>query len=168
MSTLSPLVRILLVCVVCAAGAVPAEAQAPGPGGPAGQGEPVRLAEADFEAVRLKKIVTAIRITDRITLDGRLDEPAWKLASPVGDFFQRVPISGMPAGERTEVRVLYDDDNLYFGVILLRLAASADCRQGVEEGLRPQRHRHGPDRDRQPARRPGRVLLVRQSGGRPA
>ena len=117
MSTLSPLARIFLVCVVCAAGAVPAQAQAPGPGGPAGQGEPVRLAEADFEAVRLTKIVTAVRIAGGITLDGRLDEPAWKLASPVGDFIQRVPTNGMPSGERTEVRVLYDDDNLYFGVM---------------------------------------------------
>ena len=81
-----------------------------------GQPGVLRLTEADFEAVRLKKIVTAIRITDPIVLDGRLDEPAWKLASPATDFFQRTPISGIPAGERTEVRVLYDDDNLYFGV----------------------------------------------------
>ena len=117
MSTLSPLARIFLVCVVCAAGAVPAQAQAPGPGGPAGQGEPVRLAEGDFEGVRLTKIVTAVRIAGGITLDGRLDEPEWKLASPVGDFVQRVPTNGMPSGERTEVRVLYDDDNLYFAVM---------------------------------------------------
>jgi hypothetical protein len=103
---------ILLVCVVGAVGGGPAEAQAPA----AGSGANGRLAEADFEAVRLKKIVTAVRITDAITLDGRLDEPAWKLASPATDFFQRVPISGIPAGERTEVRVLYDDDNLYFGI----------------------------------------------------
>ena len=117
LSVSSPFLRILLICVVCAAGAVPAEAQAPDPGGPAGQGNPVRLAEADFEAVRLKKIVTAVRIAGGITLDGRLDEPEWKLASPVGDFIQRVPTNGMPSGERTEVRVLYDDDNLYFGVM---------------------------------------------------
>ena len=85
MSTLSPLARIFLVCVVCAAGAVPAQAQAPGPGGSAGQGEPVRLAEADFEAVRLTKIVTAVRIpAGMIALDGRLDEAAWALASPGG------------------------------------------------------------------------------------
>jgi hypothetical protein len=109
---ISALLWILFVCIVTAIGAVPAAAQAPA----AGSGASGRLAEADFEAVRLKKVVTAIRITDAITLDGRLDEPAWKLASPATDFFQRVPISGIPAGERTEVRVLYDEDNLYFGI----------------------------------------------------
>ena len=51
---------------------------------------------------------------------------------------------------------------------VLRLAAIPDRGEGIEAGLRPERHRYDPVRDRQPARRPGRVLLVRQSGGRPA
>ena len=108
-------VRIVLICALGAVAAATAAAQAPDPGGQ-GQANAGRLAEADFEAVRLKKIVTAVRISDAIALDGRLDEPAWQLASPVGDFIQRVPTNGMPSGERTEVRVLYDADNLYVGV----------------------------------------------------
>ena len=77
-----------------------------------------RLAESEYEAVRQTRILTAVRITDKILLDGRLDEPAWALAVPATDFIQRIPDSGSPSGERTEVRVLYDDDNLYFGVML--------------------------------------------------
>ena len=81
--------RVLLVCVV-AVGSGSAYAQ-----GPTGNGTPkVRIAEADFEAERLKRVITAVRITDKITLDGRLDEPAWKQAVPVTDFIQRIPRTG--------------------------------------------------------------------------
>ena len=36
------------------------------------------LAESEFEAIRLQKVLTAVRITEEITLDGRFDEPAWQ------------------------------------------------------------------------------------------
>ena len=56
-----------------------------------------------------------MRITEPITLDGHLEEPAWKLAIPATDFVQRTPRAGAPSAERTEVRFLYDDTNLYVG-----------------------------------------------------
>lgn len=49
-------------------------------------------------------------------LDGRLDDPAWAQATPIGDFVQRVPDWNQPATERTEARVLYSSDALYIGV----------------------------------------------------
>ena len=73
--------------------------------------------EIDYEAIRLEKIVSAVRISESISLDGRLDEPAWALASPAKDFIQWGPRPGEPATEQTDVRFLYDDDNLYVGVI---------------------------------------------------
>ena len=51
-----------------------------------------------------------------LVLDGRLDEEAWSQADAVGNFTQKDPDEGMPATEKTEVRVLYDQENLYFGV----------------------------------------------------
>jgi len=51
-----------------------------------------------------------------IRLDGVLDEPAWGRATPVGPLLQRDPKEGAPASEETEVRVLFDADNLYFGI----------------------------------------------------
>ncbi|MBI2150823.1 MAG: hypothetical protein HYU27_09510, partial [Acidobacteria bacterium] len=69
----------------------------------------------DYEAIRLEKIVTAVRITEKITIDGHLDEPAWKLAIPAADFLQWSPRHGEPSPERTEVRFLYDGDNIYVG-----------------------------------------------------
>ena len=58
----------------------------------------------------------AIRLAGDITLDGALDEPSWSQAPVAQNFIQNDPREGMPATFDTEVRVLYDDDALYFGV----------------------------------------------------
>ena len=62
------------------------------------------------------RTMQAVRITGAITLDGRLDEPAWATAQPSGDFVQSFPAPGKPAPDRTEIRVLYDDHALYVGI----------------------------------------------------
>ncbi len=63
---------------------------------------------------------SAIAVAKRgpVTLDGRLDEDAWKQATPVSDFKQYDPDHDAPATERTEVRFLFDDDALYVGARL--------------------------------------------------
>jgi hypothetical protein len=64
--------------------------------------------------------VAAVRIdsdSDYVFVDGIVDEPVWSRAGVAGDFRQREPNEGAPATERTEVRILYDDSNLYIGVI---------------------------------------------------
>ena len=53
-----------------------------------------------------------------IRIDGRLDEPAWAAAPVTSTFTQIDPAEGQPATQRTEVRVLYDDEALYVGVRL--------------------------------------------------
>src|ERR1043166_8509185 len=58
---------------------------------------------------------TAIRRTGPIVLDGKLDEPAWRAAPPITEFIQYDPDEGKPPSQRTEVRILYDDDALYVG-----------------------------------------------------
>jgi hypothetical protein len=73
----------------------------------------------DYETFHLSRVTTAVRIAEPITLDGRLDEPAWKLAVPAVDFIQQLPRPGELATEPTEVRFLYDDDNLYVGFLCL-------------------------------------------------
>lgn len=51
-------------------------------------------------------------------IDGRLSEAEWASADVATDFIQRDPDEGQPATERTEVRVLYDNDALYVGARL--------------------------------------------------
>ena len=53
-----------------------------------------------------------------ITLDGRLDEPAWAGASPTTTFTQLDPDEGRPASEHTEVYLVYDEEALYVGARL--------------------------------------------------
>ncbi|MGH7508928.1 MAG: DUF5916 domain-containing protein [Gemmatimonadales bacterium] len=65
-----------------------------------------------------KSAVLASRAGGAIELDGTLSEAAWSAGSAVTDFTQREPDEGAPATERTEVRVLYDDDALYVGARL--------------------------------------------------
>ncbi len=60
----------------------------------------------------------ATRATGPISIDGRLDDAAWASARVIDDFYQQKPLAGMPATERTEVRILFDDDNLYIGAEL--------------------------------------------------
>lgn len=57
-----------------------------------------------------------IRPSEAPVLNGRLDDAAWGRATPADAFLQREPQEGQPATERTEVRVLYDDERLYLGV----------------------------------------------------
>ena len=57
--------------------------------------------------------VHAVRATGPINLDGRLDEPAWAAAVPIAGLTQRAPHEGAESSERTEIRVLFDDDAIY-------------------------------------------------------
>jgi hypothetical protein len=61
------------------------------------------------------RAIHAVRIPMPPHVDGMLDEEAWKFAEPTSDFTQRDPEEGKPGSERTEIRVLYDDEALYFG-----------------------------------------------------
>jgi hypothetical protein len=53
-------------------------------------------------------------------MDGRiLDDPAWQDVPALVDFWQTAPDAGQPASERTEVRIVYTNTAIYFGVVLL-------------------------------------------------
>ncbi len=62
--------------------------------------------------------VRAVRVSQPPQIDGFLNDEAWNLAQPATDFIQRDPDEGRPATERTEVRVLYDDEALYIGAMM--------------------------------------------------
>ncbi len=51
------------------------------------------------------------------TIDGHVDEDIWQTVEPQSDFTQQDPNEGAPASERTEVRVLVGQGNVYVGII---------------------------------------------------
>jgi hypothetical protein len=64
-----------------------------------------------------QKRLSAQRTKVAPVIDGNLDEAVWNSAVPVTDFVQAEPAEGLPASEKTEVRLLYDDKMIYVGVI---------------------------------------------------
>jgi Domain of unknown function (DUF5916)/Carbohydrate family 9 binding domain-like len=70
-----------------------------------------------------RRTVTAVETRGSITLDGALDEEAWRLAEPATDFVQAEPHEGQPASEPTDVRLVFDRDALFIGV---------DCRDEAD------------------------------------
>ena len=57
----------------------------------------------------------AVRRSTAVVLDAKLDDDAWKAATPITDFRQVDPDEGQPATQRTDVRFLFDEDALYVG-----------------------------------------------------
>jgi hypothetical protein len=60
--------------------------------------------------------LAAARVTGPIVVDGHLDEPDWQQAQAATEFTQRDPDEGKPASERTEARILLDEEAIYIGV----------------------------------------------------
>jgi hypothetical protein len=73
------------------------------------QAEPAQVADA-------RRQLRALRIAEAIHIDGRLNEPAWSQAEPATGLLQQDPREGAPASERTEIRILFDERNLYVGI----------------------------------------------------
>ena len=93
--------RILQVLVVCLATGLPVFPQDAADVDRVQDGAPG--VEMDAETAPPRKTATAVRITDEIVIDGRLDEPAWASAPAATGFVQRSPFRGEPASEPTEV-----------------------------------------------------------------
>ena len=67
-----------------------------------------------------KKILKAVLINDRITIDGNLDESQWQTAPIAKDFFMFAPDNGkeVEKGNESEVKILYDNEAIYIGAKL--------------------------------------------------
>jgi len=58
--------------------------------------------------------VTAQRISKPLTVDGRFDDDVYRLLTPFTELIQQDPNEGSAVSERTEVWVVFDDENIYF------------------------------------------------------
>ncbi len=55
-------------------------------------------------------------IQDFIKLDGILDEAIWEEAESASDFWEYFPSDSIQAVKQTDIKMLYDDKNLYIGI----------------------------------------------------
>jgi hypothetical protein len=76
-----------------------------------------------------KKQLGAVRTTGKITIDGLLSETIWQSVSPASGFVTYSPTMGLPETQRTEVRVVYDNKAVYFGIYLFDTAPDSIMRE---------------------------------------
>src|SRR5262245_13889058 len=92
--------------------------------------------EHDFSTYQPTAKATRIEPSESPTIDGLLNDPAWTKAEIVDEFYQLDPDTGRPGSERTEVRFLYDAENLYVGIHAFdkepeRIVATNRSRDGM-------------------------------------
>jgi len=73
---------------------------------------PAMVARDDRGRVTLR----AVRLEDPLVVDGRLDDPVYRIVPGIGDFVQQEPSEGDPATQATEIWVLFDDTTFYLSV----------------------------------------------------
>jgi hypothetical protein len=100
-----------LATAACCLLALPLDAQTQGP---VGQGRDSTTRASHGHTLPVPAVRAAPR-NQPVRLDGRLDDAAWQGAEPATDFRQQRPHDGVPATQRTEIRLLYDDEALYIG-----------------------------------------------------
>jgi len=73
---------------------------------------PVWLSGQDYE----KRIYTTVRTDNPPVINGELDDEAWNQGEWGGDFFQYEPTEGSPVKQKTEFKLLYDNNNIYVAI----------------------------------------------------
>lgn len=61
------------------------------------------------------RIYYTTRIENRPKIDGRLNDACWQTGVWAGGFTQQVPLQGKKPSQETEVKILFDNNNLYVG-----------------------------------------------------
>ncbi|MFP4366552.1 MAG: DUF5916 domain-containing protein [Bacteroidales bacterium] len=62
--------------------------------------------------------IKATIIKEDVTVDGILEEESWNTAEPVTGLLQYEPVEGDPPSKKTEVKMLFGEENLYIGAVM--------------------------------------------------
>jgi len=80
------------------------------------------LSQINFEKYQLPIQKTS----EKITIDGKLDEDTWKKAAVGKDFFMITPLDTGKANQFSEARVSFDDEFLYIAIIFFNNSIKGD------------------------------------------
>ena len=61
--------------------------------------------------------IKAVKTSEKIIIDAIFDEKIWNEITPITSFIQRLPVDGASPSEKSEMRIIYDSNYLYFGFI---------------------------------------------------
>jgi len=76
------------------------------------------------------KTYNPIKIDGNIIIDGKLNEKVWEKAQILNDFHQVFPSYLNIPSNQTDVKILYDNQNIYFGIILYQDQESLTFKVG--------------------------------------
>ncbi len=68
-----------------------------------------------FPAQNPPKEISGLKIKENLTINGRLEEDSWRLAPLANGFFKQFPDQGGKPKFDTQIKILYNKKNLYFG-----------------------------------------------------
>ena len=64
-----------------------------------------------------KRIYHTVRIqSEKPGIDGILDDACWREGEWAGDYRQHMPAEGAPPSQKTEMKILYDNENIYVAI----------------------------------------------------
>ena len=66
------------------------------------------------------------KIDEKIKIDGLINENGWKNADVAKNFFMITPVDGKKAQQESEVRILYDEKYIYFGIVFFNNSTQGD------------------------------------------
>ena len=76
-----------------------------------------------------RRAYETVRTSNRPKIDGFLDDLCWENDGVwAGDFIQQAPRQAASPSQQTEIKILYDDDNIYIAI---------RCYDNYPEGIRP-------------------------------
>jgi Domain of unknown function (DUF5916)/Carbohydrate family 9 binding domain-like len=72
------------------------------------------------QSLRAKKQLNAVFTSEKINIDGKIDETTWKSVETATDFISFEPDNGnpIPESKKTEVKILYDNDAIYIAATM--------------------------------------------------
>jgi hypothetical protein len=106
--------RVIYVALLVLGVAAPATAQTEPAPTAAIDGSPAPVPpETITRDERRRATVRAIKLTESLRVDGRLDEEVYTINKPFGGFIQVAPRYGAESTEKTDVWITYDEDNIY-------------------------------------------------------
>jgi len=76
------------------------------------------------------KIYKPIKIDENIIVDGKMNEDIWSKVQIINDFSQVFPSYLSKPSNQTDVKIMYDDKNIYFGIILYQNQESLTFKIG--------------------------------------
>ena len=66
------------------------------------------------------------KIDQKIKIDGLINENEWKNVDVAKNFFMITPVDGKKAQQESEVRILYDEKYIYFGIVFFNNSTQGD------------------------------------------